>query len=461
MDRDPPKLALESALAEIDGLNQQVLAVTEHRSRIMALLTERSREIADLTAELGRSKTDGLRHLEDAQSTARQLRRANEKLVEVTQTKLALENEFHRITDELASLRLELSATKARSTELELEHKTSQSELGRLRQEVDATRRTLEAQTNAWEQERNQLSITMAGLTLEIQSEHHAARVLERRWIQSPAGPSSELQPSREGTGVDLRLAHAESMQLEMVNLREERAELSAKVRGLERDAGASRELARLQQELRTAQVEKKLLERRLENAEVRDLEREELRAKVADLQQNRLDADLARAEVERLRLRLYKAPLHSGTYATHSESNHNELKARDKTDLGAELQNLFLQAGARGVVVADQGGFVVASVGGGPDAEMLAAAAGEADRFSRQTRQLLELAEITQFTLQDRNGAIAHYRFFAIDEDVMSIAVIGPNVPDEGSLDRVVSAVIQQLTSPRERALRIRNSGA
>jgi chromosome segregation ATPase len=457
MDRDSPELV--AAGVDVDGLQQQLMAVTEHRSRIMVLLTERSREIADLTTELGRARAEALRHLEDAQSTARQLRRANDKIADVVQSKHTLEAEHHRIADELESVRLELSATKTHSSDLERDLRTAQSQLAHLRQELDATRRTLEAQTGVWEQERGQLAMTLTGLTLEIQSEHQAARVLERRWMVSQGQPVLEYERPSESTGIDLRLAHAEAVQDELAQLREERASLSAKVRDLERDAGASRELTRLRQELRNVQVEKNLLERRLEDAEARDREREELRAKIGELQQSRLDAELARAEIERLRLRLYKSPLTSGTYAARADSYLDELgTAAD--DLEAELRTLALQTEARSAVVADHRGFPVASLGGTHDSELLAAVAGEAERFSRQARQLLELAEITQFTLQDRNGTVAHYRFFAMDEDVMSVAVIGTCMPEEASLDRVVTAMIQQLTDPRERAARIRKSG-
>ena len=273
MDRDSPELV--AADLDVDGLQQQLMAVTEHRSRIMVLLTERSREIADLTTELGRARAEALRHLEDSQSSARQLRRVNDKVADVVQSKHALEAEHHRTADALESVRLELSATKTHSSDLERDLRVAQGELTHLRQELDATRRTLEAQTGVWEQERGQFSMTLTGLTLEIQSEHQAARILERRWVVAQAQPLLEHERPSESTGVDLRLAHAQAVQDELAQQREERASLSDKVRDLERDAGASRELARLRQELRNTQVEKNLLERRLEDAEARDRERE------------------------------------------------------------------------------------------------------------------------------------------------------------------------------------------
>lgn len=457
MDRDPSELAV--ALAEIEGLNQQLVAVTEHRSRIMVLLSERSREIADLTTELGRAKTESLRHLEDAQSNARQLRRANEKLVEIAKTKQLIEADQHRIVDELASVRLELSVTKAHARELEQELKSSRSELSKLHQEVDATRRTLEARAGAWEQERAQFAMTVSGLSIEIQSEHQAARLLERKWIASPFEALPAASTNADGSVVDLRIVRAEALENEVNQLREERASLSAKVRELEREAGAARELEHLKQELRNALVEKNLLERRLEDADTRDREREELYAKIAELQGNRLDADLARAEVERLRLRLYKAPLHSGAYAVHSESYHKELGA-EVNDLETELQNVALQAEARSAVVADQRGFVVASLGSTHDSEMLAAMAGQAERFSSQARELLQLAEVTQFTMQDRNGVVTYYRFFALDEEIMTVAIVGNATPDEVNLDRIVTATLQRLTDPRDRAARVLKSG-
>lgn len=456
MDRDSE---LAAAKAEIEGLNQQLVAVTEHRSRVMVLLSERSREIADLTTELGRAKTESLRQLEDAQSNARQLRRANEKLVELAKGRQAIEAEQHRLADELASVRLELSVTKAHAGELEQELKVSRSELAKLHQEVDAARRTLEARAGAWEQERAQLAMTVSGLTIEIQSEHQAARVLERKWILTPFESVAVSSSSSDPSNVDLRLARTEALENELNQLREERASLSAKVRELEREAGAARELEHLKQELRNALVEKNLLDRRLEDAAARDHEREELYGRIAELQRNRLDADLARAEVERLRLRLYKAPLHSGAYAIQTESYQNEL-GEPVDDLDTELQRAALQAEARSAVVADHLGFVVASLGSTHDSEILAAMAGEAERLSSQARQLLQLAEVTQVSMQDRNGTVACYRFFALDEDVMTVAVVGNAAPDESNLDRIVTATLQRLTDPRERAARVLKSG-
>jgi predicted regulator of Ras-like GTPase activity (Roadblock/LC7/MglB family) len=206
--------------------------------------------------------------------------------------------------------------------------------------------------------------------------------------------------------------------------------------------------------------VEKNLLERKLEDAALRDREREELRARLSELQQTRLDADLARAEADRLRLRLYKAPVHSGTYATHSDSYHSELST-PSDNLASELQRIALQTEAQSAIVADQGGLTIATHGGARVSELLAASAGEAERFSQQARQLLELAEVTQFTLQDRDGNIVHYRFFAVGDQVLSVATIGQSLPEDAMLDRVVTATIQRLTDPRERAARILKSGA
>lgn len=301
--------------------------------------------------------------------------------------------------------------------------------------------------------------MTVSGLSIEIQSEHQAARLLERKWIASPFEALPAASTNADGSVVDLRIVRAEALENEVNQLREERASLSAKVRELEREAGAARELEHLKQELRNALVEKNLLERRLEDADTRDREREELYAKIAELQGNRLDADLARAEVERLRLRLYKAPLHSGAYAVHSESYHKELGA-EVNDLETELQNVALQAEARSAVVADQRGFVVASLGSTHDSEMLAAMAGQAERFSSQARELLQLAEVTQFTMQDRNGVVTYYRFFALDEEIMTVAIVGNATPDEVNLDRIVTATLQRLTDPRDRAARVLKSG-
>ncbi|HMA92686.1 MAG TPA: hypothetical protein VKP30_08370 [Polyangiaceae bacterium] len=457
MDHDSTELAVVKA--EVEGLQQQLVAVTEHRSRIMVLLSERSREIADLTTELGRSKTEALRHLEDAQSSARQLRRANDKLVEIAKSRQIVESEQHRLADELASVRLELAVTKSHAGELEQDLKAARAELARLHHEVDATRRTLEAQTGAWEQERSQLAMTVSGLSIEIQNEHQAARVLERKWVFTPFDQAPTSSLSGDSGGMDLRLARAEVVEDELKQLREERASLSARVRELERDAGATRELDKLKQELRSALVDKNLLERRLEDAEARDREREELYSRIADLQHNRLDADLARAEIERLRLRLYKAPLHSGAYALNTESYQEELGV-EAGNLEAELQQAALQAEARSAVVADHRGFVVASLGSTHDSEVLAALAGEAERFSSQARELLQLAEVTQFSMQDRNGTIAYYRFFALDEDVMTVAILGNGSPEEDSVNRIVTATLHRLTDPRDRAARVLKSG-
>jgi uncharacterized coiled-coil DUF342 family protein/predicted regulator of Ras-like GTPase activity (Roadblock/LC7/MglB family) len=420
----------------------------------MVLLTERSREIADLSLELARTKTDGLRHLEDAQNAARQLKRVNERLAEQGQAKQALLTERSQLHDEVETLKWELSSARGIATQAEQELAAAVSEKSRLRQELDAARRTLEAREGAWEQEREQLGITVCGLALEIQSEHQAARVLERKWILSAprcetestqvVGSTQELGP------IDYRLTKVTALEEELHRLREERALLSAKVRELERDRGASIELVRLQQESRELLVERQLLERKLEDAQLRDQDRERLRNQVTELQQSQRNVDSLRAEIERLRAKLYNTPLNSGTFPVGSRVDAIAMGVEPSRDLASELAELAQYIDARNAVVADGLGFPVAAVGDPSDYTNLAAVAGEADRFGCLARQILGLAEVTQLTVEDRQGQIAHFRYFAVEEYVMSVGTLGTQVPRKEELDRVVGLTRHTLTVPR-----------
>jgi hypothetical protein len=438
--------------AELTALNQQLVSVSEHRSRLMVLLTERSREIADLSLELARVKTEGLRHLEDAQSAARQLKRVNERLAEQGQSKQALLTERSQLHDEVETLKWELSSARGIAAQAERELASAVAEKTRLRQELDAARRTLEAHEGAWEQEREQLKMTVCGLTLEIQNEHQAARVLERKWILSSQAVhvGTEKGTTQDLGPIDYRLARVTALEEEARQLREERARLSALVRELERDRGASIELERLQQESRSLLVERQLLERKLEDAQQREQEREGLRNQVAELQQSQRSVDGLKAEIERLRAKLYNAPFNSGTFPVGSRVDAMAMGIEPTRDLGSELAELAQYIDARSAVVADGLGFPVGAVGSPVDYTNLAAVAGEADRFGCQARQILGLAEVTQLTVEDRQGQIAHFRYFAVEDNVMSIGTLGTQLPRKEELDRVVGVTRHTLTVPR-----------
>jgi predicted regulator of Ras-like GTPase activity (Roadblock/LC7/MglB family) len=301
--------------------------------------------------------------------------------------------------------------------------------------------------------------MTLCGLSLEIQNEHQAARVLERRWIMT--GPKYEpdllnkdggKDASRDLLPVDYRLARADALEEELTNLREERGKLSARLRELERDAGATLELEKAHQELRSVQVERQLLERRLEDAAGREEEREALRQSFKDLQQQLHETNGLRAEVERLRAKLYKTPLNSGTFPVGTRADALELGLAAPRDLGSELAEFAQHFDAHSAVVADGLGFAVAAAGSSVDSDSLAAVAGEADRLSSQARQILGLAEVTQLTLEDRHGMIAHFRYFAVEDSIMSIVTLGTQVPDQPDLDRIVGLTRHTLTVPRGR---------
>lgn len=445
---------------EIAALNQQLVGVSEHRSRLMVLLTERSREIADLTVELARATTEGRRHLEDAQCAARQLRRANEKLVEVTQGKHAIETTHSQLHDELESLRWELGTTKATATSAKRDLVSTHAELTRLHQELDAAKRTLEAEAGSWQQERDQLQMTLTGLSLEIRSEHQAARLLERRWTE--AGARMELahvaergREVKELAPLDFRLARAEALEEEVIHLREECARMSAQLRELDRDAGASAELSRAQQELRSLMVDKQLLERKLEDAQSRDCEREELQQRLGEQAHLLQETAALKAEVERLRGRLYKTPVTSGTFPVGTRMDAIGQGQQAPRDLNSELAEFAAHADACSAVVADCLGFTVASVGSNDDCDSLAAVAGETDRLSSQASQILGLSAITQLTLEDRQGVVAHFRYFVIEDSVMSLGTLGSRIPPQDDLERIVALARETLGLARGRVER------
>jgi predicted regulator of Ras-like GTPase activity (Roadblock/LC7/MglB family) len=452
---------LSAVKAELQALTQQMVGLEEHRSRLMVLLTERSREIADLTTELVRIKTEGLRHLEDAQSATRQLRRANEKLTELTAAKLALETEKDQLHDETAKLRWELTSTAQAAKTAEAGLETASMELTKSRQELDAARRTIEAKNGAWEQERDQLKMTVSGLSIEIQNEHQAARVLERRWVlagpESTAkllGKDSERTPSQDALPVDYRVARTDALEEELESLRDERGKLSARLRELEREAGAAVELEKVQQELRNLQVERQLLVRKLEDTEQREEEREALRHKLQELQQQLRETDGLRAEVDRLRAKLYKTPLTSGTFAVSPRLENLGQEPPSPGDLESELAEFAQHFDVHSAVVADGLGFPVAATGSNTDTDNLAAVAGEADRLCTQACQILGLSEVTQLTLEDRHGTIAHFRYFPVEDSIMSVVTLGTQVPLQEDLDRLVGLTRHTLTEPRGRGV-------
>jgi len=426
----------------------------------MVLLTERSREIADLTQKLTRAKTESLRHLEDAQTTARQLKRVKERVSELTQSRQALQTEFSKLGDDLENSKWLLASTRETAAEAEVKAVAANTELARLRQEFDATRRTLEAQSGSWEQEREQLRMTLAGLSLEIQNEHLAARVLERRWLLADpqrVSFSAEASHTMNGSGdpgpVDYRLAKTQALEAELESLREERAQLSARLRESERDAGAAADLERMQQDLRNLQVERKLLERKLEDMQSRDQERESLRDAVKELKSQLRETDGLRAEVERLRTKLYKAPMNSGTYPVGSHIEAIGAGLSFPRDLNSELAEFAQHADAQSAVVADGLGFPVAAFGEGHRCDGLAAVGGDADRLRTQARQILGLSEVTHLTIEDREGLVASFRYFAVDETLLNVGTLGNRAPVPEELERFVGITRRALTISQPRA--------
>lgn len=439
--------------AELAALSQQMVGVSEHRSRLMVLLTERSREIADLSTELVRVKTEGLRHLEEAQSAARQLRRANERLAELSSTKHSLSTEHSQLHDELEALRWELATARSATAKADVSQQAATAELSLLKQEVDTVRRTFEAKQGAWEQEREQLKMTVNGLSLEIQNEHQAARILERRWVmtETDAGAVRSAHPesARDGAALDYRLARTAALEEELRQLREEHATMSARLREFGRQAYFSMELEKAQQELRDLQVIRQLLERKLEDAEHRDDERQSLRDRTKELELQLRETQSLRAEVDRLRAKLYKTPLTSGTFPALLRSDSAEDSLNASRDLNHVLTEFAQRFDALSVVVADGLGFPVAATGTTVDGDGLAAIAGEADRLRLQAHQILGLSEITQLRLEDREGQLALFRYFPYEGAIMSIVTLGTDIPSKEDLNRMVGLTCQTLSTP------------
>jgi predicted regulator of Ras-like GTPase activity (Roadblock/LC7/MglB family)/chorismate mutase len=363
--------------------------------------------------------------------------------------------ECSKLHDELETLRWEVAAARGHSSDATLERRQYATEVNKLRYELDETKRKLEANLSAWDQEREQFRLTMSGLSLELRNEHHAARVLERRWVVgNPSAPAISTRVHGGSSGellpINYEVIRNEGMVQELAQLREERAQLSARVRELEREAGAAHELEKLRQDIRAMHVERQLLERRLADAESRTLEHETLERQFEELQLQLREMDALKAETDRLRARLYNTPTSSGTFPIGSRVTAIAAGIIPSTDLVSELEDLAHYFEARSAVVADGLGFPVATVGSNADCEHLAAVAGEADRLASHAKQILGLTEVTQLTLEDRQGTIAHFRYFAIDDNIMSVGTLGTLVPQREELDRVVALTKQTLTTPR-----------
>lgn len=451
-----------SLKAELQEVREQLVSVSEHRSRVMVSLTERSHEVTTLISELNRAKAESCRHLEEMSSTAKNLKLASGRASELLALKNRLQTEYSQLTDELETTRWDLASARGSTADAELRASQSAAELAKIRLELDSVRRTLEAKADGWKQEREQLDMTVTGLSLELQNEHVAARQLHRLWLTSSAGlenrqPGLELatRSVTSSPGFDARDAQFQALQRELEELRSEKADLALSVRELKREAARACELERSQQDYRQLQVEHQLLKRKLEDVAEHDEEREALREQLTELRATVRDAEGLRAEVERLRAKLYKAPLNSGTFPLGEKVDaiaRGEVPARD---LAAELADFAHQTEAESAVVADSLGFPVAAIGASGQGDSLAAVAGDADRLRTQARQLLGLAEVTQLTVEDREGRFAVFRYFEVDGNLMSIGMLTPRNPEPHELERFLGVTRHALSVPRIRAER------
>jgi predicted regulator of Ras-like GTPase activity (Roadblock/LC7/MglB family) len=439
---------------QVAQLNELLVGVSEHRSRLAVTLADVEKRVSALTKELEQVRSQSRLATEESENATRQLRRTNEKLTELARQKQLLEAEEIRLSETVSTLQNELSTARGQLESQRSELAKLQAQQSAVSEERDALKTVIQEHDRVAEVEREQWETTVVGLRMEVESVHEAARVLGRqrypvvsqRHSGAPDGDSDKREQS-----VELRLAHATSSMEELERLREERTGLFARVRELERDAGALLENNRLAQELRNTQLQKTQIERRLAESVEEIKERDALRCQVAELMERVREGELLRVDVQRLRARLYKAPVaaSSGIYPAGSGVFSDTPEPRGSVE--QELLGLAKEADARSAVVADGLGFAVAAAGEPGTVERLAAMAGVVGRVGEQARSLLDFSEVVEVTVRDRDGRILHYRFFAMGDDVMALGILGDSVPDQIPMDRVVSATLRSLHEPRD----------
>lgn len=442
---------------QVARLNELLISVSEHRNRLAVTLGDVEKRVSALSKEFEQARSDARLAAEEGENANRQLRRTNERLAELARQKQLLEAGEIRLSETVSTLENELSVARSQFESCKEELCRLQTLHAVVTEERDALRTVVRESERVSQVEREQWETTVVGLRLEIESVHEAARALERQRYDRdgvapiPLASAPSEDPDAREPSVELRLAHATSSLDELKRLREERTGLFARVRELERDAGALLEKNRLAQELRNVQLQKAQLERHL--AETGEIvgERDALRRQVAELLDRVREAEVLRVDVQRLRARLYKAPVaaSSGTYPTGGGGVFSDV-AETRGSVEQELLGLAKEADARSAVVADGLGFAVAITGEPSTAERLAAMAGVVGRAGEQARSLLDFAEVVEVTVRDRDGLTLHYRFFAMGEDVMALGILADTVPDQVPMDRVVSATLRCLNEPR-----------
>jgi len=432
------------------GFDEYLAAVAEHRNRLATALGEMQSRLQTVARELERTQRSDVSS-DQREELQRQLRRSNEKLIELGREKqllqaseLRLTETVERLTGQLEQVRGELRLEQAEA----LRHGTAFCDLTEERERLAELVADHDHQLAV---EREQWETTVVGLKLEIESVHEAARALEQQWRRRIAEGQATVgtsQPAKvESAGTELKLLQVEAVLEEVERLREERTALFAKTRELEREKGASIENLRLVSELRSLQLERSQLVRRLEERSALVEELDRLRIRVRDLERVESEKAVLVRELQRTRARLYKAPTNSGTFAVE------EAGSGSPTERGGvewALGELAEEVAARGAVVADALGFPVAASGESDLVEQLAAMTGMAARVGEQARSLLSLAEIVEVTVRDRVGLVVHTRFFPVEEDLMAVGVIAETLPEPASVDRVVARTVRGLCEPR-----------
>ncbi len=387
----------------------------------------------------------------ESESLLRQLRRSNEKLIELGREKKSLEASELRLTETVERLSAECEQARVAARLDQKEAARHRAACRRLTDERDQLAKEVADHALGLAEEREQWETTVVGLKLEIESVHEAARALERQWrlrsdeghigAKVASGGLSSDGPSNQ------RVAQAEAVLGEVEALRAERPALFAKIRELEREKGASAENARLLVEIKSLQLDKSQLLRHLEETSGLVDELDRLRTRVRDLERVEAEKEVLARDLQRTRARLYKAPTNSGTFAVEEPCSG---APTERGGVEWALGELVEEVMARGAVVADALGFPVVASGEPELVEQLAAMTGMVARVGEQAQSLLDCAEIVEVTVRDRDGLIVHTRFFPVEEEVMAVGVMAAVLPEPASVERVVYSTVRGLTEPR-----------
>ncbi len=428
---------------------------TRDRDRAMRERDELQKKLAEAIEE-GRAALDKARAeaVDAAKSLEAEKRQLEQRLAQslseadsagATRAELAAERE--QSARQLARI-AELETDAARVEEIRYENEELQVRLETASSYVLKTRKEIAEAKAALQQTQSRLDEALA----------KAARVQElEQKLATLSQPGESASTSRELDEAHdqlrelrIKLQTVEGKAAEADRLAEENTRLREDVSEIEELREGVLELDNVKGEWKQARVQVDTLTRRIAELEQSRLDQQELDARLQELKAVEQDAARLRDRVRFLEAMVYAAGMDTDEAAPSSRQIDSGTTAGN---FEACLETLVRKGPSRSVVLADDGGLMVAGAGDEAPHESMAAVSGLASELANRTTSLLPFSDVQEVHVRDASELVFTCRLFRTEEGNFAVASLGRGSPASDDVDRAVSLVAQVMYSTGPRA--------